>query len=110
MKNNNLYAVILVGGSGTRFWPLSRKDNPKQFLKIFGKETLFQKTLKRIRGVVGTKNTYLVSNQAYKKHLAGSGVPLRNILLEPQKKNTAAAICWAALEIYKSDPDAVLAV
>jgi mannose-1-phosphate guanylyltransferase len=111
---NNIYAVILAGGSGTRFWPLSRQNKPKQFLNVTGKNTLLQETARRIRPIISGKNIFIVTNQQYKKEvesqLRSFGIPSSNILLEPSGKNTAPAICWAASRIYEKDKQAVLAV
>jgi len=113
-KNKNLYAVILAGGSGTRFWPVSRKSNPKQFLNITGKGTLFQETLARIKPKINSANIFIVTNMAYRRaierQIARFKIPKANILLEPEGKNTAPAICWAAARIHKINPDAVMAV
>jgi len=113
-QDKNLYAVILAGGSGTRFWPRSRRNLPKQFLPILGQESLFQMTLKRIRACVAPDHVYIVTNQQYKKIILQQTrsltIPGRNILLEPEGKNTAPAICWAAIRIYQHNKDAVMAV
>ena len=114
MSSSNLYAVILAGGSGTRFWPASRKSNPKQFLDIAGKETLFQQTLARIKPMINGSHIFIVTNRSYSKIIerqaARFKVPRSNILLEPKAKNTAPAIAWAAAKIHKKNPDAVMAV
>lgn len=114
MTNSNLYAVILAGGSGTRFWPLSRHNRPKQFLKIAGEGTLFQQTLARIKDRVPPRNILIAANKndllEIKDQIASSQIPLSNILLEPEGKNTAPAICWAAFRINLLHPDAVMAV
>lgn len=113
-KNKNFYVIVLAGGSGTRFWPLSRASRPKQFLAIAGKETLLQQTLGRVRQKVAGKNIFIVTNAAYRREIdrqiAFFKVPKSNILLEPQGKNTAPAICWAAARVHRICPDAVLAV
>ena len=113
-KNKNVYAVILAGGTGTRFWPFSRKSNPKQFLNITGKGSLLQETLARIWPKISGSRIFIVTNASYCKQIEGQvsrfHIPKANILLEPKGKNTAPAICWAAARIYKIDPDAVMAV
>ena len=113
-SKNNLYAVILAGGSGTRFWPLSRKKKPKQFIDIQGQGSLLQETLARIQSKIPGKNVYIVTGAIYKKEILSQvkkyKVPAKNILLEPNGKNTAPAIGWAAALIHKQNPDAVLAV
>src|SRR3989338_156422 len=114
MKKNNLYAVILAGGSGTRFWPLSRRSQPKQFLKILGEKTLFKETLGRIKSRIPGKNIFIVTNAEYKKQVAQGikdfGIPGINLLFEPKGKNTAPAICWAAFRIYSQNPNAAMVV
>ncbi len=113
-NNKNLYAVILAGGAGTRFWPLSRKSRPKQFLPMMGKDSFLQETIKRFRGKVPAKNIYIVTNQEYKSEIkrqtTGLGIQGRNVLLEPQGKNTAPAICWATARIHSQNPEAIVAV
>ncbi|MCA9399676.1 MAG: NTP transferase domain-containing protein, partial [Candidatus Omnitrophica bacterium] len=66
----NLYAVILAGGAGTRFWPLSRKSKPKQFLNITGKGTLLQETVARVKTEIKPDNIIVVTNAEYKKPVA----------------------------------------
>ncbi len=113
-KNKNIYAVILAGGSGTRFWPLSRKANPKQFLSIVSKRSLLQETVERIRPLTGGSGIYFVTNRAHRRLVqqqAGAyGISAKNILSEPQGKNTAPAVCWAASRLYRENPDAVMLV
>jgi len=114
MKNHHLYAVILAGGSGTRFWPLSRKLIPKQFLRIIGDRSLFEETVSRIRPRVAAKNIFIVTNRLYQSKVAQEikkfGVPKSNILSEPEGKNTAPAIGWAAARIWAKDKNAVMLV
>lgn len=111
---SHLHAVILAGGSGTRFWPLSRQEKPKQFLNILGRETLFQQTLSRVRPVVNPENIWVVTSARFKNEikiqLKNIPVPASHILLEPEGKNTAPAIAWAASRIAREDKDAVMAV
>jgi mannose-1-phosphate guanylyltransferase len=112
--NKNIYAVILAGGAGTRFWPVSRRSNPKQFLNITGKGTLLQETLERIKPMASAAHVLIVTNAAYRheigRQVSRYGVPRENILLEPSAKNTAPAVCWAAAKIHRDDPDAVMVV
>ena len=114
MPSANLYAVILAGGSGTRFWPLSRKSNPKQFLKMIGEHSLLQETLARISPRVKGANVLIVTNKDHRKKVeqqtAAFKVSRKNILLEPEGKNTAPAIAWAAAHIHAQDPNAVMMV
>src|SRR5689334_2366680 len=96
MAKNDLYVVILAGGSGTRFWPLSRSGNPKQFLALTAERSLLQETLGRVSSKAKGDRVYIVTNKRFKKIIErqtkGLGIPSRNILLEPSGKNTAPAI------------------
>lgn len=113
-KTNSFCAVILAGGSGTRFWPASREKKPKQFLKLLDDETLLAKTVKRVRPLIPPSDIYIVANRRFGKDIRAAArrfhIPLRNILLEPSGKNTAPAVLWAALKIRKKNKDAVMAV
>ena len=108
------YAVILAGGVGSRFWPFSRELEPKQFMKIIGENSLLQTTIERLNGVVERKNIYVVTNNIYfyevKAQVAKFGIPDKNIILEPQGKNTAPAIGLCAKLISRIDKEAILLV
>lgn len=108
------YAVILAGGKGIRFWPLSRQEEPKQLLKIFGNYSLLQHTYLRISKIVRPDNVYIVTNKDYsntiKYQLRELGFPAENIIVEISAKNTAASIGLAAKIIQEKDKNAVLAV
>ena len=110
----NVYALILAGGVGSRFWPFSRELEPKQFMKIIGGESLLQNTIKRLKGTIIPSHTYIVSNSTYyyelKKQTASLHIPESNLILEPEGKNTAPAIGLCAKLIEKKDKDAILAV
>jgi mannose-1-phosphate guanylyltransferase/mannose-6-phosphate isomerase len=110
----NTYAVILAGGVGSRFWPLSRELEPKQFLQFNGQKSLLQQTVARIQPLVAAERVYIISNEQYKfqiqHQLAEFGVPAANVILEPQGKNTAPAIGLAAGLIFKRDPEAAMIV
>jgi mannose-1-phosphate guanylyltransferase/mannose-6-phosphate isomerase len=113
-KFQNVYAVVLAGGSGTRFWPLSRAARPKQFLNITGGGTLFEQTLARAGGLARPENIFVVTSKNFKTLVRGQSkafrIPARNFLWEPSGRNTAPAICWAAAKIHARDPRAVMAV
>ncbi len=103
------YCVIMCGGVGSRFWPFSREERPKQFLDFFGTgRSLLQLTFDRVLEVVDADKVFLVTNRRYapliKEQLPE--VPVENILLEPARRNTAPCICWAANHIYALDKDA----
>ena len=105
------YCVIMCGGVGTRFWPISRQEKPKQFLDFFGTgRSLLQMTFDRICHTVDTDHIIIVTNKEY-YGLIRSQLPEikeENILLEPSRRNTAPCVCWAAKHIYAQDPDAVI--
>lgn len=99
--NEPIFPIILAGGSGTRLWPLSRKLYPKQFIQLaeFGGKSLFQKTLERAVKITGNTHSYrIVTNADYKFHCIAQGEELgipvteKNLVIEPEAKNTLAAI------------------
>jgi mannose-1-phosphate guanylyltransferase/mannose-6-phosphate isomerase len=108
------YAVILAGGTGTRFWPFSRELEPKQFMQVSGDRSLLQDTIKRIDGLVTSKNIFIVTNHKYlyevKHQVAAFRIPEANIILEPQGKNTAPAVGLCAQLIGRRDKNATLIV
>ncbi|MHC4941919.1 MAG: mannose-1-phosphate guanylyltransferase [Planctomycetota bacterium] len=107
-----LHAVIMAGGSGTRFWPASRKSYPKQLLPIGTKKPLVEETVKRLGSLVPPSQILIVTNAVYAKMTADllSEVPDRNVIGEPTGRDTAACIGLAALILKTRDPDAVMAV
>lgn len=107
--NSHRYCVIMCGGVGSRFWPFSRNDRPKQFLDFFGTgKSLLQLTVDRISSIVSHENIILVTNRQYADLIREQlpEVKASNILLEPARRNTAPCICWAAHHIYALDPNA----
>lgn len=99
----------MCGGVGSRFWPFSRNDRPKQFLDFFGTgKSLLQLTVERILPIVDMENIILVTNRQYAGIIRQQlpGVKESNILLEPARRNTAPCICWAARHIHAIDPRA----
>ena len=108
----SLYPVIMAGGSGTRFWPLSRKLRPKQFLPLASKLPLINDTVKRMEGLAPLSNTYVVCGRVHAPRVRAmvKRLPAKNVLVEPQARNTAPAIGLAAATIAARDPDAVLIV
>ncbi len=107
------YAVILAGGSGRRFWPLSRDHRPKQLLKLFGEETLLEQALARLDGLVPPENILVLTNREQESEvraLLGNAVPGENILAEPDKRDTAPAIALGVGWVAARDPEAVMMV
>lgn len=106
-----MYALIVVGGGGTRLWPVSRAKSPKQFLKLFNNQTLTQITSYRFNKILPWEKIFAITtSEEYKKEII-SEVPEfihKNIIVEPMKKNTAPAYALGAVYIMKSDPDAVI--
>lgn len=109
----NTYGVIMAGGGGTRFWPMSRQKMPKQLLNLSGKETMVNETIDRISQVIDKKNVFIVTNICQWKAMAevtkGRIAP-QKILAEPAARNTAACIGYAAMEIIKKYGDGVMCV
>ncbi|MCD6373206.1 MAG: mannose-1-phosphate guanylyltransferase/mannose-6-phosphate isomerase [Thermococcus sp.] len=108
--------LILAGGKGTRLWPLSRELMPKQFIKLFGERSLFQRTVERALLFSKPSEIFVVTNEAYRFRILddlrelGIEIPGENILLEPLAKNTLPAILWATLKIEEDFGNSVVAV
>lgn len=108
-----IYGVVMAGGGGTRFWPLSRESTPKQFLNITGDDNMINDTIKRIKDIIPSENIIIVTNKSQHKTLDKiilDDIPRKNILVEPVGRNTAACIAYAALEIKKRCKDAIMGV
>jgi mannose-1-phosphate guanylyltransferase len=109
-KNSNFYPVILAGGRGTRFWPLSRKKRAKQLLALDGKRTMIQQTVARLLPLASPKQFWIVTNDdlrpALLKQLPGLSKP--QVLAEPVGRNTAPAIGLTAFLLLREHPDAVI--
>ena len=110
---NLIHPVLLCGGSGTRLWPLSRKSHPKQFVKLLGEESLFQSSARRLSGagfaapsvVTGSDFRFMVVEQ-----LAAVEIAPQQILIEPSARNTAAAICAAAVALDAKNGDSLMLI
>jgi mannose-1-phosphate guanylyltransferase len=107
-----LYPVIMAGGSGTRFWPLSRQARPKQFLPLASKQPLITDTAARLKGLAPVKNVFIVCGPLHAKSAAKlvKGLPKQNLLVEPVARNTAPAIALAAVQVAARDPKGILVV
>ena len=111
--NQNNYCVIMAGGVGSRFWPLSRVNKPKQFLDILGTgKSLIQQTYDRFRKIIPEENILIVSHQDYKDLIFEQipGIHPNQVLLEPMRKNTAVCIAYANFKILKQNPNASIIV
>jgi len=110
---NSIYAVILAGGPGERFWPLSRATRPKYAASIAGAGTMIKQTVERLKGFVDKRNVLIVTTKdqvrTLRKALKASAGDAK-FLVEPCCRDTAAAIGLAAVYIKKQNPDAVMAV
>lgn len=107
-----LHAVVMAGGSGTRFWPQSRQQMPKQLLRLAGDRTMIQQTIDRCAGWATPESTWVVTNQVQAAKTAEQlpELPVRNILVEPAARNTAPCVGLAAIQILNSDPDGIMFV
>lgn len=110
---SDVYAVIMAGGSGTRFWPRSRAAWPKQFLVIgHGEDSLLQRTVARIESLIPPERVFVVTNE---RHVEATRtqlprVPPDQVLGEPTGRNTAPCVAWGAAHVRRRDPNAVIAV
>ena len=113
MANNHQHLVIMAGGVGSRFWPMSTQEMPKQFIDVLGVgRSLLQLTFDRFKGICPPENVWIVTNQAYRdiciKQLPE--MPAANILCEPCRRNTAPCIAYVSWRIKTQDPKANIVV
>ena len=112
-KNKNYYAILMAGGVGSRFWPISTQDFPKQFHDMLGTgDTLIQKTFYRLAHIIPKENIFILTNERY-NDLVFEQLPevtKRQVVLEPAMRNTAPCILYASLKIQKENKDAVMIV
>ncbi len=106
------HVVIMCGGSGSRFWPMSRRIYPKQFLKTVGDKTMIRLTVDRINKFIPLENIYMVTNKGYVSTIKEQVPQIHeeNLIIEPQIKETAACIGYSAVKLLKKDPEAVMIV
>lgn len=111
--NKNYYAILMAGGVGSRFWPVSTQDFPKQFHDMLGTgDTLIQKTFHRLTKLIPEENIFILTNERYNDLVLEQlpSVTKRQVVLEPAMRNTAPCILYASLKIQKENPDAVMIV
>ncbi len=108
--SQHTYVLILAGGGGTRLWPQSREDHPKQFAKLFEGKSLFTLTVERARKITSDDRIFVATSSKYLKNVqeSASSIPRENIITEPMRRDTAMAHGLGALYIYKRDPEAVI--
>lgn len=108
----NYYAVIMAGGSGTRLWPLSRKDQPKQSLRIAGNRTLFQYAVDRLRGLFPYERIMVVTvaDQVDMLHGEYPEIPMENFIIEPLPRGTASVVGLACIALKHIDANATMAI
>lgn len=106
------YCLIMAGGSGTRFWPRSRVAKPKQYLSLFGEQSLIQESVSRFANFIPEESIYVVSAKSQQSVLESqtTNLPKENLIFEPVGKNTLPAIGLAALFIAEKDPDGIMIV
>lgn len=109
---SHTYAVIMAGGGGTRLWPVSRKERPKQLLPLLGQDTLFQSTVARLKNLFSPERILVVTveEQAREMKLQAPEIPEENYLIEPAPRGTASVVGMAAMALQKRDPKASMAI
>ncbi len=108
----NYYAVIMAGGGGTRLWPLSRRNRPKQLIKLFDERSLFQISLQRLDGLFPPERVFVVTVREQAEQLMEQAptLPRQNFLIEPSPRGTAAVVGLAAIALQMRSPETVMAV
>ena len=111
-RRGQLYGVILAGGRGTRFWPLSRRETPKQLLNVVGERSLLQQTVERLRPLIPPERIWVLTSELLRRRviLQLPEVPRRQVVAEPVQRNTGPAIALAAKLVNDADPQAVIGI
>jgi mannose-1-phosphate guanylyltransferase len=109
---SHVYAVIMAGGSGTRFWPLSRRKHPKQLLELFGRGSLLEQAVARLHALIPPERIYVYTNELIRSEVCRRlpDVPRAQIVAEPASRNTAPTLGVAAHEILQRDPGGVMVI
>lgn len=109
----NIYGIVMAGGGGTRFWPLSRRNTPKQLLNLSGRDAMVNEAVARLELVTQSENIYIVTNKNQlpdMRETVGDRLPPENIFSEPAARNTAACIGYAAVELVKRRGDGIMVI
>jgi mannose-1-phosphate guanylyltransferase len=106
----SVYAVIMAGGRGERFWPLSTEEKPKPFVPLVSPRTLLQETVDRLQPLIPPERILVAIGEAHRTLAASQlpGIPPENLIVEPLGRDTAACLGWSALHLERRDPDAIM--
>ncbi len=111
MENNPIYAVIMAGGRGERFWPLGRSNRPKQLLPLIGEETMIEETVQRLFPLFAPEQILVITNCSYVEPIRRLlPIPAENVIGEPVGRDTAPCVALAVATVKRRNPDAVMAV
>lgn len=108
----HVFAVVLAGGSGTRFWPLSRRKQPKQLLRLLGRRTLLEESVARIRKLIPPERTYVFTSELVRSEVIRClpNIPREQVVAEPARRNTAPTIGLAAQEVLRRDREGIMVI
>lgn len=112
MVLSKTYALLMAGGKGTRFWPLSREEHPKQLLKLFSGKTLVEETYERVHSIIPNERVIIATSRILGPKIMQifPFIPRDNIIVEPVARNTAAAIGYASMLVAQRNPEAIMVV